>query len=63
MPGLCGDDDELLTPSAWCTIERSSFLLADPAELITPDAWSAELVSCRTLLVPEPELVTPDEWL
>lgn len=68
-PGLCGDeDDELLTPSAWCTIERSRYLPARRHELITPDAWTEEHISCRTLLepfegcVPGSELVTPEDW-
>jgi hypothetical protein len=69
---LCGHkNDELLTPSAWRTIDRSRYLLEHPAELITPIEWSEELVSCRTLLhpfdscscIPESELLTPVEWL
>jgi|GEM_PF-6436199 hypothetical protein len=56
----CGEDAELLTPSAWCTIERSRYLLTE-TELITPDAWST-LLDPFADHVPESELVTPDDW-
>jgi hypothetical protein len=56
----CGEEAGLLTPSAWCTIERSRYLLTD-VELITPDAWNA-LLDPFTSRVVESELVTPYDW-
>lgn len=56
------------TLSAWCTTERSRYLLTDKPELITPAAWTtwspwSETLEPRVRATPGSELVTPEDWL